>query len=67
MVVLVAASGRPGGGWADRLGAFPADTDSFLPSGAPFMVNYRIDDLDGVLGALAAAGVDRIGEIESYS
>lgn len=48
-------------------GLFSADTDYFLPSGAPFMVNYRVDDLDGLLDALAAAGIERIGEVASYS
>ncbi len=42
--------------------AFARDDDYFR-SDAPFMVNYRVDDLDAVLAALRAEGVavdDRI-------
>lgn len=35
---------------------FAADTDYFGPTGAAFMVNLRVDDLDGCLQAVAAAG-----------
>lgn len=38
--------------------AFPADTDYFEPTTAPFMVNYRVDDLDGMLEQLRAGGAD---------
>jgi predicted enzyme related to lactoylglutathione lyase len=46
---------------------FPADTRYFDPSTAPFMVNYRVRDLDAILAQLRAAGVevdDRIEEAE---
>ena len=33
---------------------FPPDTRYFDPSPAPFMVNYRVDDLHAVLAALRA-------------
>ena len=36
---------------------FPKDTQYFDPSRAPFMLNYRVDDLDGLLKVLEAAGV----------
>ena len=36
---------------------FPADTEYFQPSDARFMINYRVDDLDGMLAQLRAAGV----------
>lgn len=69
------------GGWsfrwralndADRVGRtewgpFPADTDYFAPSDAPFMVNYRVDDLDALLEQLDAQDIERVGEVESYS
>jgi len=48
-------------------GPFAADTDYFQPSDAAFMINYRVDDLDGLLERLEAAGIERIGAIESYS
>jgi predicted enzyme related to lactoylglutathione lyase len=36
---------------------FGKDTKYFEPSRAPFMLNYRVDDLDGLLAALKAEGV----------
>ena len=35
---------------------FPADSTYFAPSSAPFMINYRVRDLDAVLAALRAEG-----------
>lgn len=35
---------------------FPADTDYFAPSPSPFMINFRVDDLDRMLDQLRAAG-----------
>jgi predicted enzyme related to lactoylglutathione lyase len=46
---------------------FPADTNYFAPSAAPFMLNYRVADLDAMLQQLRAAGVavdERIEESE---
>ena len=37
---------------------FPEDTDYFEPSKAAFMINYRVDDLDALLEALKAEGVE---------
>lgn len=34
-----------------------ADADHFAPSSAPFMINYRVDDLPALLDALRAEGV----------
>jgi len=36
----------------------PADSDAFAPSGSPFMVNYRVDDLVALLQALRAEGCE---------
>ena len=36
---------------------FPSGTDYFGPGGASFMINYRVDDLDGIVAQLRAAGV----------
>lgn len=33
------------------------DSDWFAPSSSPFMINYRVDDLDALLAELAAKGV----------
>ena len=45
---------------------FPAETDYFAPSEAPFMINYRVDDLDGLLQHLEAVGIEQVGAVESY-
>jgi predicted enzyme related to lactoylglutathione lyase len=37
--------------------AFPDDTDYFGEDPKPFMINYRVDDLDAVLEALRSEGV----------
>ncbi|GMU45080.1 MAG: VOC family protein [Xanthomonadales bacterium] len=44
---------------------FPADSRYFDPSPAPFMVNYRVDDLDAVLTALRAEGCEVDEKVES--
>jgi predicted enzyme related to lactoylglutathione lyase len=36
---------------------FPKDTKYFDPGQAPFMINYRVDDLDALLDRLRTAGV----------
>jgi predicted enzyme related to lactoylglutathione lyase len=36
---------------------FPADTKYFGDSPQQFMINFRVDDLDGLLARLEAAGV----------
>lgn len=44
-----------------------ADSDQFAPSTAPFMVNYRVHDLHGLLAALRAEGctvLDKVDESE---
>jgi predicted enzyme related to lactoylglutathione lyase len=38
----------------------------FSPSDAPFMINYRVDDLDQMLTDLRAAGVEIVGGPESH-
>jgi predicted enzyme related to lactoylglutathione lyase len=47
---------------------FPAETQYFEPSTSPFMINYRVDDLDQVLTALRAEGcaVDERVESSEY-
>ncbi len=40
---------------------FKASTDYFDPSGAAFMVNLRVDDLDAFLDELKAKGVEVLG------
>ena len=46
---------------------FKADTSYFEPGQAPFMINYRVADLDALLVALRSEGcnvVDKVDESE---
>ena len=40
---------------------FREDTNYFAPSDAPFMINYRVSDLDAMLAQLKRAGVEVVG------
>jgi predicted enzyme related to lactoylglutathione lyase len=42
--------------------AFKADSDHFEPSAAPYMVNYIVEDLDGLLAKAKAEGAELVGE-----
>ena len=42
------------------------DTDWFAPSDSSFMINYRVDDLDGLLANLRAGGVEVVKGPESH-
>jgi len=37
---------------------FKKQSEYFNPSTAPFMINYRVDDLDGILDVITADGLD---------
>jgi predicted enzyme related to lactoylglutathione lyase len=37
---------------------FPRDTEYFAPSSAPFMINYRVENLDALLEQLQLEGVE---------
>ena len=59
--------GEPSGAGTTIWSPFAADTDYFAPSTAPFMVNFRVDDLHALLAALKAEGCevqDRVEESE---
>lgn len=59
---------RPEGGYA-VWSPFPADTKYFEPSDKAFMINLRVDDLDGMLEQLRAAGarvLDRREDMEGF-
>ena len=43
------------------LSPFKPDTDYFAPSEAPFMINLRVDDLDGLVADLAVKGISILG------
>ena len=63
-------------GWRDQesperagqtlLSPFPADTDYFGPSGSSFMLNFRVDDLDGFLDRLRQSGIQIDKPVEEY-
>jgi len=40
---------------------FKADTDYFGPSDKPFMVNLRVDDIDGMVADLESKGIEILG------
>lgn len=42
----------------------PADNDHFAPSTAPFMINYRVEDLLGLLAVLREEGCDVLDKID---
>jgi predicted enzyme related to lactoylglutathione lyase len=44
---------------------FPADTSYFEPSTSPFMINYRVEDLEQVLASLRAEGCEVDERVES--
>lgn len=43
---------------------FSGNTRYFEPSSSPFMINYRVDDLDGILAQLRADGCEVDARIE---
>ncbi len=55
--------------WADETGddpfsllsPFKDSSDYFAPSTTPFMLNLRVDDLDGMIAALEEKGVEILG------
>ena len=47
-------------------GIFPKSSTYFDPSRSQFMLNFRVDDLDALLAALRAEGVEVDEKIEEY-
>jgi predicted enzyme related to lactoylglutathione lyase len=45
---------------------FKQDTKYFEPSTAPFMINYRVADLHGLLAQLRAEGVEVDDKVEEF-
>jgi catechol 2,3-dioxygenase-like lactoylglutathione lyase family enzyme len=52
-------AGDPGG--YTVLSPFKATTDYFAPSEAGFMINLRVDDLDGMIADLESKGIEILG------
>ena len=62
-----ASADNPSGAGTTVWSPFKAETSYFEPSPAPFMINYRVDDLHALLGALRSEGcnvVDALQESE---
>ena len=55
--------GKPAAGTTAWLIA-PEKSDQFAPGNASFMVNYRVDDLLGLVAALKAEGCDVLDRID---
>jgi predicted enzyme related to lactoylglutathione lyase len=55
---------RPNPNGATVWSVFAASSTYFAPSTAPFMVNYRVDDLHAVLDALRAEGCEVDSKME---
>jgi catechol 2,3-dioxygenase-like lactoylglutathione lyase family enzyme len=45
---------------------FKKDTDYFAPSEKPFMLNYRVENLEELLKVLADEGVKQVGEMQVF-
>lgn len=54
------------GGEVTVWSAFPADTEYFGAGPSPFMVNYRVRNLDAMLAQLRAAGVNVDERVDDY-
>ena len=59
----VDADGKPAGGTTAWLIA-PEKSEQFAPSSAPFMVNYRVADLHGLLAALREEGCNVLDKVD---
>ena len=61
--------------WKDKEGndcstqwsPFEEDTNYFAPSEKPFMMNFRVKNLEKLLKTLKSEGVTIVGEVEEYS
>jgi predicted enzyme related to lactoylglutathione lyase len=45
---------------------FKADSDYYAPSTLPYMINYRVHDLEKLLDALSKEGVQVVGDMQSF-
>ena len=54
-------SGEPGNDSYSLLSPFKQSTDYMQPSTADFMINLRVDDLDEMIAALEAKGIEILG------
>ena len=59
-----ASAENPSGTGTTVWSPFKHDTTYFAPSAAPFMVNFRVDDLHALLAQLRSAGCDVDAKVE---
>ncbi len=45
---------------------FQTDSEYFQPSSKPYMINYRVQNIEGLIEKLKANGVEVLDEIASY-
>ena len=45
---------------------FKEDTKYMEPSKKEFMINFRVEDLEGLLKLLKEEGIEQVGEMQSY-
>lgn len=45
---------------------FPKDTDYFGSSNQPFMINYRVQDMEGLIAHLESRGIPLLGGPDHY-
>ncbi len=57
---------EPGKKGFSQWSPFKDDTTYFAPSEKEFMINYRVEDLEWLVGELKKEGVTILDEIESY-
>ena len=57
---------QPDGSGRTIWAPFREDTDYFNPSENPYMINFRVDDLDGMLACLREAGAEVDDKVEDY-
>ena len=61
-----AHEGNPGGTGTTVWSIFADSSDYFAPSTAPFMINYRVEDLDALLAQLRAEGCSVDDKVQDY-
>jgi predicted enzyme related to lactoylglutathione lyase len=59
-----AGEDNPGGAGSTIWSAFSEDSDNFAPSTAPFMINYRVADLHGLIAALREEGCQVLDKVD---
>lgn len=56
----------PGGRGYTVWSPFQQDSEKFAPSDSTLMINYRVADMDALVAAMRAAGVEFVGEVEQH-